>query len=229
LTVKNSQGQTIVMGRSMAVVIVDQSGKELSTQKVVYGARLLVDEGQEVTRGARLAQWDPYTRPILTEVDGFADFEDLVDGASVLESTDEVKGTVSRVVIDWRATPRGAELKPALVVQDDKGNPIEIERGGDARYLLPVDAILSVGRGDKVAAGDVLARIPREGPPRPERHHRGSAPRVAELFEARRPKDHAIIAEIDGTVSSSSKDYKNKQPHLHSSRMTRPRRIPPNT
>jgi DNA-directed RNA polymerase subunit beta' len=208
LTVKNSQGQTIVMGRSMAVVIVDQSGKELSTQKVVYGARLLVDEGQEVTRGARLAQWDPYTRPILTEVDGFADFEDLVDGASVLESTDEVKGTVSRVVIDWRATPRGAELKPALVVQDDKGNPIEIERGGDARYLLPVDAILSVGRGDKVAAGDVLARIPVASAKQSD--ITGGLPRVAELFEARRPKDHAIIAEISGTVEFG-KDYKNKQ------------------
>ncbi len=204
---KDSQGRLISMGRSMSVVIVDQSGKELATHKIPYGARLLVDDGDTAKRGTRLAQWDPFTRPILTEVDGVADFEDLVEGASMRELTDEVKGTSSRVVLDWRATPRGAELKPAIVVKDGKGKLIKLTRG-DARYLLPVDAILSVDRGSQVKAGDVLARIPVASAKTGD--ITGGLPRVAELFEARRPKDHAIIAEISGTVEFG-KDYKNKQ------------------
>ncbi len=206
--VKDSNGRLISMGRTMTVVIIDQSGKELATHKIPYGARLLVDDGDQAKRGTRLAQWDPFTRPILTEVDGIADFEDLVEGASMREQTDEVKGTSSRVVLDWRATPRGAELKPAMVVKDAKGKAIKISRGGDARYLLPVDAILSVDRGTEVKAGDVLARIPVASAKTGD--ITGGLPRVAELFEARRPKDHAIIAEISGTVEFG-KDYKNKQ------------------
>ncbi|MEO1794404.1 MAG: DNA-directed RNA polymerase subunit beta', partial [Pseudomonadota bacterium] len=160
MVVKNGQGHHIVMGRSMAIVISDQSSKELAVQKVNYGARLLVEENQEITRGTRLAQWDPYTRPIMTEVAGSVEFEDLVEGFSLEEKTDEVKGTTSRVVKDWRATTRGSELKPAITLLDKKGNAIELERGGDARYLLPPEAIISVDRGDKVEPGDVLARIP---------------------------------------------------------------------
>ena len=173
-----------------------------------YGARLLVDEGETVKRGSRLAVWDPYTRPILTDVNGKVDFEDLVEGASVREQTDEVKGTTNRVIVDWRATPRGSELKPAIVVKDGKGKPIKVQRGGDARYLLPVDAVLSVEPGADVKAGDVLARIPTASAKAGD--ITGGLPRVAELFEARRPKDHAIIAEISGTVEFG-KDYKNKQ------------------
>ncbi len=155
-----------------------------------------------------LRPWDPYTRPILTEVAGVVSFEDVVEGASVREQVDEVKGTTSRVVLDWRASPRGAELKPAIVVKDEKGNPIAVERGGDARYLLAVDAVLSVEPGTKVEPGDVLARIPTSSAKQSD--ITGGLPRVAELFEARRPKDHAIIAEISGTVEFG-KDYKNKQ------------------
>jgi DNA-directed RNA polymerase subunit beta' len=206
--VKDSQGRLISMGRSMSITIVDQTGKELASHKLAYGARLLVDDGETVKRGTRLAQWDPYTRPILTEVNGTVDFEDLIEGASVREQTDEVKGTTNRVVIDWRATPRGAELKPAVVVKDSKGKPIKVARGGDARYLLPVDAILSVEPGAHVKSGDVLARIPMASAKSGD--ITGGLPRVAELFEARRPKDHAIIAEISGTVEFG-KDYKNKQ------------------
>ncbi|MGF1649114.1 MAG: DNA-directed RNA polymerase subunit beta' [Hyphomicrobiaceae bacterium] len=208
ITVTNGTGHTIVMGRSMSIVIVDQTGKELSVQRVNYGARLLVKDGDEIGRGTRLAQWDPYTRPILTEVAGVVKFEDLVDGASVQENTDEVKGTSSRVVIDWRASPRGAELKPAISIMDKAGKPIPIERGGDARYLLPVEAILSVEPGSQVAAGDVIARVPVASAKQSD--ITGGLPRVAELFEARRPKDHAIIAEITGTVEFG-RDYKNKQ------------------
>jgi DNA-directed RNA polymerase subunit beta' len=206
--VKDSQKRIISMGRTMSVAIVDQSGKELASHKIPYGARLLVDDGDTVKRGTRLAQWDPYARPILTEVDGTVEFEDLVEGASMREQTDEVKGTTNRVVMDWRASPRGAELKPAMVIKDSKGKPIKVARGGDARYLLPVDAILSVEPGAHVKSGDVLARIPMASAKSGD--ITGGLPRVAELFEARRPKDHAIIAEVSGTVEFG-KDYKNKQ------------------
>jgi DNA-directed RNA polymerase subunit beta' len=206
--VKDGQGRLIAMGRTMSLVIVDQSGKELATHKVQYGARLHVDEGDDVKRGTKMAQWDPYTRPILTEASGKVEFEDLIEGASVREQTDEVKGTTNRVIVDWRATPRGAELKPAIVIKDSKGKPIKVARGGDARYLLTVEAILSVEPGQEVKAGDVIARIPLASAKQSD--ITGGLPRVAELFEARRPKDHAIIAEISGTVEFG-KDYKNKQ------------------
>jgi DNA-directed RNA polymerase subunit beta' len=206
---KDSQGRLIAMGRTMSVVIVDQGGKELASHRIVYGARLHVDEGDTVKRGTRLAQWDPYTRPVLTEVDGVVDFEDMVDGISVKEQTDEVKGTTNRVVVDWRASPRGQNLKPAVIIKESKsGKPIKLSRGGDARYLLPVEAVLSVDHGQKVKAGDVLARVPTASAKSGD--ITGGLPRVAELFEARRPKDHAIIAEASGTVEFG-KDYKNKQ------------------
>ncbi|MFT5507640.1 MAG: DNA-directed RNA polymerase subunit beta' [Hyphomicrobiaceae bacterium] len=208
MVVKDANGNLVAMGRSMAVAILDQTGKELASQKISYGARLLVDDGDAVQRGTRLAQWDPYTRPILTEVNGVIDFEDLVEGASMRELTDELKGTSNRVVIDWRASPRGADLKPAILIKDESGKSIELKRGGDARYLLAVDAILSVEPGQKVHAGDVIARIPTSGAKQSD--ITGGLPRVAELFEARRPKDHAIIAEISGTIEFG-KDYKNKQ------------------
>jgi DNA-directed RNA polymerase subunit beta' len=206
--VKDSQGRVISMTRTMSIVILDQSGKELAVHKVPYGARVHVDEGDAVKRGTKLAQWDPYTRPILTEASGKVDFEDLIEGASVREQTDEMKGTTNRVIVDWRASPRSADLKPAIVVKDGKGKPIKVARGGDARYLLPVEAILSVEPGADVKAGDVLARIPTSSARSGD--ITGGLPRVAELFEARRPKDHAIIAEISGTIEFG-KDYKNKQ------------------
>jgi DNA-directed RNA polymerase subunit beta' len=207
--VKDSQGRLIAMGRNMAFVIGDQSGKELATQKIPYGAQMHVDDGDEVKRGARLAQWDPYMRPILTEVDGVADFADLVEGVSMKEQTDEMQGTTNRVIMDWRATPRGADLKPAILIKESKGGkPVRVSRGVDARYLVPVDAILQVEPHAKVKAGDVLARIPIASAKTGD--ITGGLPRVAELFEARRPKDNAIIAEINGTVEFG-KDYKNKQ------------------
>ncbi len=205
---KDSKGQNIATTRTMSVLIIDQTGKELASHKIVYGARLFVDEGDTVKRGTKLASWDPYTRPILSEANGTVDFEDLIEGASVREQTDEMKGTSNRVIVDWRTSPRGSELKPAIVIKDSKGKPIKVARGGDARYLLSVDAVLSVDRGADVKAGDVLARIPTSSAKQSD--ITGGLPRVAELFEARRPKDHAILAEISGTIEFG-KDYKNKQ------------------
>jgi DNA-directed RNA polymerase subunit beta' len=200
-------GRHVVMSRNVSLAILDAEGKERATHKVTYGSKLLVAEGDTVRRGQRLAEWDPYTRPVLAEVEGEVVFEDLVDGASVAENTDEATGFTKRVVIDWRTNQRGEGLKPAIAIA--RGGVVQkVERGGDARYLLSVDAVIAVEPGEKVAPGDVLARIPLESAK--TKDITGGLPRVAELFEARRPKDHAIIAEIDGTVRFG-RDYKNKR------------------
>jgi DNA-directed RNA polymerase subunit beta' len=205
---KDGSGRLMVMGRNTTIVVVDPQGNERAVHKVGYGTRMLVDEGDQVKRGMRIAEWDPYTRPLMTEVDGTVEFEDVVEGVSVNEVADEATGITNRVVIDWRSNQRGTSLKPALVVKDKDGKVLKLARGGEARYLLSVDAVLSVDPGAKVKAGDVLARIPLESAK--TRDITGGLPRVAELFEARRPKDHAIIAEISGRVEFG-RDYKNKR------------------
>lgn len=205
---KDSEGRNIVMGRSVAVVIEDEKGVERASHRVNYGARLLVAEGDAIKQSQRMAEWDPYTRPMMTEVDGTVEFEDVVDGLSVQENADEATGITKRVVVDWRANPRGADLKPAIVIKDKNGEIAKLKRGGEARILLSVDAILSVEPGAKVKAGDVMARIPTESAK--TKDITGGLPRVAELFEARRPKDHAVIATIDGTIRYG-RDYKNKR------------------
>jgi DNA-directed RNA polymerase subunit beta' len=206
--VKDSQGRLMVMGRNTAVVVLDEDGTERAVHRLPYGTHLRVDDGVKVKRGDRLAEWDPYTRPVLTEIEGTVDFEDLVEGVSVSERRDESTGITNSVIIDWRASPRGVDLRPAMVIKDKKGKVGKLSRGGEARYLLPVDAVLSVEPGHQVMAGDVLARIPTESAK--TRDITGGLPRVAELFEARRPKDHAIIAEVSGIVQLG-RDYKNKR------------------
>ncbi len=206
---RDSQGRLVAMGRNQAVVVLDEDGKERATYKVPQGAHLKVDDGDTIKRGQRLAEWDPYTRPIITEVDGVIEFEDLLEGVSMNEQSDETTGITNRVIVDWRANPKGSALRPAIVIKDAPGGKaLKLQRGGEARYLLSVEAILSVEPGQKVKAGDVLARIPLESAK--TRDITGGLPRVAELFEARRPKDHAIIAEISGTVHFG-RDYKNKR------------------
>ena len=205
---RDSNGNMMVMGRNMAVVIEDEKGVERASHRVTYGSRILVDEGDKVQQSQRMAEWDPYTRPMLSDATGTVEFEDVVDGISVLESADEATGITKRVVVDWRANPRGVDLKPSIVIKDKNGEICQLDRGGDARFPLSIDAILSVEPGAKVSAGDVLARIPMESAK--TKDITGGLPRVAELFEARRPKDHAVIAEIDGTIRFG-RDYKNKR------------------
>ncbi len=205
---KDSDGRNIVMGRNMAVIIEDEKGVERASHRINYGSRLLVDEGDTIKQSQRMAEWDPYTRPMMSEVGGTVEFEDVVDGLSVQESADESTGITKRVVVDWRANPRGADLKPAIVIKDKKGEIAKQKRGGEARIQLSVDAILSVEPGQEIAAGDVLARIPTESAK--TKDITGGLPRVAELFEARKPKDHAVIAEIDGIIRFG-RDYKNKR------------------
>jgi DNA-directed RNA polymerase subunit beta' len=206
--VKNSDGQWIAMGRSIVVAVVDPDGTERAVHRIQNGARLRVEEGEEIKRGARIAEWDPYTRPILTETDGTVGFEDLVEGQSMSETVDESTGIAKRVVTDWRTSSRAADLRPAIVIKGKDGKVQKLARGGDARYMLAVDAILSADLNAGVKAGDVIARIPTESAK--TRDITGGLPRVAELFEARRPKEAAVIAEMAGTVQFG-KDYKNKR------------------
>src|SRR6184192_1963255 len=205
---KNGEGHLIAMVRNMVVAVTDADGTERATHRIQYGARMRVDEGDMVKRGQRIAEWDPYSRPVLTEVEGTIGFEDLVEGQSISETLDESTGIAKRVVIDWRASRGGADLRPAIVVKGKDGKVLKLARGGDARYMLSVDAILSVDAGAKVKAGDILARISTESAK--TRDITGGLPRVAELFEARKPKDAAIIAEIAGTIRFG-RDYKNKR------------------
>src|ERR1700726_1885408 len=195
--VRNSDGQTVAMVRNMIVTVLDPDGTERAAHRIQYGARVLVSDGDTIKRGQRIAEWDPYTRPILTEVDGVIGFEDLVEGQSMSETLDESTGIAKRVVIDWRAN-RGTDLRPAIVVKDKHNKIVKLPRGGDARYQLAVDAVLSADTGAHVKAGDVIARIPTESAK--TRDITGGLPRVAELFEARRPKESAIIAEASGTI-----------------------------
>ncbi|MCB9999134.1 MAG: DNA-directed RNA polymerase subunit beta' [Methylobacteriaceae bacterium] len=204
---RNSDGDLMVMARNVAIVIVGPDGADRAVHRVQYGSRLKVDEGDKVKRGQRLAEWDPYTRPILSEIDGVIGFEDLLEGQSMSESADESTGITKRMVTDWRMNQRSASLKPAIVIKGADGKIGKLARGGDARYTLPVDSIIAVEPGGTVQAGDAVARISMDSAK--TRDITGGLPRVAELFEARRPKDHAIIAEISGTVQFG-RDYKNK-------------------
>jgi DNA-directed RNA polymerase subunit beta' len=206
--VLNSQNVPVVMSRNCELVLSDEKGRERARFRVPYGARLLVDEGVQVTRGQKLAEWDPYTLPIITERGGKVEYLDLIEGVTLVERVDEVTGLTSKVVVDYKQAARGADLRPRLQLKDAKGEVVRLPNGADARYFLAPDSILSVENGAEVAAGDVLARIPREGSK--TRDITGGLPRVAELFEARRPKDHAIIAETDGRVEFG-KDYKAKR------------------
>jgi DNA-directed RNA polymerase subunit beta' len=206
---KNSDGHVVAMVRNMVAAVVDPDGTERAHHRIPYGARLRVEDGQMIKRGQRIAEWDPYTRPILTEVEGEIAFEDLVDGLSMSEQLDESTGIAKRVVIDWRtgSSRNQQDLRPSILIKSG-GKTLKLARGGDARYQLAVDAIISVDPGGHVNAGDVIARIPTESAK--TRDITGGLPRVAELFEARRPKEAAIIAEIGGTVRFG-KDYKNKR------------------
>jgi DNA-directed RNA polymerase subunit beta' len=206
--VTNSQGVPVVMSRNCEIIITDSANRERARFRVPYGARLLVDEGANVTRTQKLAEWDPYTLPIITERAGIVEYADLIEGITLVERTDEVTGLTSKVVVDYKQSARGADLRPRLLLKDAKGEILRLANGTEARYFLAPDSILSVESGATVADGDVLARIPREGSK--TRDITGGLPRVAELFEARRPKDHAIIAEIDGRVEFG-KDYKAKR------------------
>ncbi|MBC8267371.1 MAG: DNA-directed RNA polymerase subunit beta' [Rhodospirillaceae bacterium] len=207
-TVKDSTGGLVVMSRNAELNLIDEKGRERARHRLPYGSKLLVKDNTKVERGTKMAEWDPYTLPIISEKNGIVNYVDMIEGLSMDERVDDATGIASKVVIDWKSQPKGAELKPRITLRDKKGEVVMIEKDQEARYFLSVDAILSVENGQEIHAGDVLARIPKESAK--TRDITGGLPRVAELFEARKPKDFAIISEIVGRVEFG-KDYKNKR------------------
>ncbi|MGR3662390.1 MAG: DNA-directed RNA polymerase subunit beta' [Paracoccaceae bacterium] len=205
---KNAAGDVVVMGRNMVLAIMDETGQERAKHKLTYGTTLHVKDGAKVARGDKMYEWDPYTLPIISDTAGTIHFVDLVAGIALREETDDATGMTQRIVSDWRTAPKGNELKPEILIADKDGEPKRNKLGNPVTYPMSVDAILSVEEGQEIKAGDVVARIPREGAK--TKDITGGLPRVAELFEARRPKDNAVIAEIDGYVRFG-RDYKNKR------------------
>jgi DNA-directed RNA polymerase subunit beta' len=209
-TIENAAGKLVAVSRSGEVVIVDDIGRERERYKLPYGAELQVREGDTVEGGQMVANWDPHTHPIITETAGKLKFVDFIDGVTVQQQTDEVTGLSSTVVIDAKQRPSaGKDLRPMIKLIDDKGNDINLPGTTlPAHYFLPGGAIVNVADGGEVQVGDVVARIPQESSK--TRDITGGLPRVADLFEARKPKEPAILAEATGTVSFG-KETKGKQ------------------
>ena len=208
-TVTNSDGHLIILSRNCDIVIADAQGREKSRHHVPYGAKVMAQEGQKVSKGQKIAEWDPFMVPIISERAGKAKLVDLIANVSMKENIDETTGISSKMVIDWQSGPTAnANLKPSIMLMNNDGNPVTYDSGKEIRYYLSVDAVLNVSEGDEIRAGDIIARIPRESTK--TKDITGGLPRVTELFEARRPKDPAIISDIDGMVEYG-KDYKAKQ------------------
>ena len=195
---EDSKKNLIVMGRNTQLSIEDDNGVQIAIYKVAYGSRLFFKNGDKIKANTKICEWDPYTTPVIAEKSGIASFVDLIDGVSIQETTDDATGISSKSVIDWRSQSKSTDLKPRITLRDEKGNVIKKADDNEARYYLVPDSILSVKDGQKVSAGDVIARLPKETTK--TKDITGGLPRVAELFEARKAKDSAIIAENDGQV-----------------------------
>jgi len=209
-TVEHSSGHLVAVSRSGEISVLDPHGRERERYKLPYGATISVKDGAEVKAGQTVANWDPHNHPIVSEVAGFVRFVDFVDGVTVIEKTDELTGLASREITDpKRRGSQGKDLRPLVRIVDADGNDLNIP-GTDlpAQYLLPPRSIVNLQDGAPVGVGDVVAKIPQEASK--TRDITGGLPRVADLFEARKPKDPAILAERSGVVSFG-KDTKGKQ------------------
>jgi DNA-directed RNA polymerase subunit beta' len=200
-TIKDKQGRMVSLSRQGEIAIMDAEGRERAMHRLPYGAYLLVADGGKVKQGQRIAEWDPFTMPVITELGGVVKYQDLVDGQTLSEQTDEATGIAQKVVTEFRPGRSKIDLRPRLTLLDG-------DSGEAGRYMLAVGAMLSVEDGAEVQAGDVLARVSREAAK--TRDITGGLPRVAELFEARIPKDNAIIASVSGRIVYG-KDYKAKR------------------
>jgi DNA-directed RNA polymerase subunit beta' len=201
-TIIDARGRRVAMARNGELAIVDMDGRERAVHRIPYGAHLMADHGHIVTKGDRIAEWDPFMMPVITEKGGTVKFQDLIEGKTLTEQIDEATGIAQRVVTEFRGSARSKEdLRPRITLLDKKS-------GEAGRYMLPPGAMLSVEDGQEVAAGEVLARVSREAAK--TRDITGGLPRVAELFEARKPKENAIIAKVSGRVEFG-KDYKAKR------------------
>ena len=204
-SVKNREGNLIVMNRNGEIAILDENGRERRRYSVIYGAKLKVKEGQKVKEGEILAEWDPYSIPVLTEVSGRVKFGDIIEGATMQEQVDEYTGLSRKVITE----SKDVELRPRISIKDEKSKTMNLPgSASQARYLLPVGANIFISEGDMVEAGDVIVKIPRETTK--TKDITGGLPRVAELFEARKPKEYALISDIDGVVEFG-KDLKGKR------------------
>jgi DNA-directed RNA polymerase subunit beta' len=204
-TVRNREGNLIVMNRNGEIAIMDESGRERRRYSVIYGAKLKVKDGQKVKEGEMLAEWDPYSIPVLTEVSGRIKFGDIIEGVTMQEQVDEFTGLSRKVIIE----SKDPELRPRISIKDEKGRTMNLPGlASQARYLLPVGANIFISEGDMVEAGDIIVKIPRETTK--TKDITGGLPRVAELFEARKPKEYALISDIDGIVEFG-KDLKGKR------------------
>mgnify|MGYP006271727709 CR=1 FL=1 len=200
-----SDGTIVVMNRNGEIAVMDESGRERERYTVNYGARIMGQDGAAVKAGDIIAEWDPFAVPILTEVSGSIKYGDIIEGVTMQETLDEVTGLSRKSIIE----SKDKDTRPRITVLDADGETLRIPgTENEARYYLPIAANIAVNEGDQVEAGDVIARIPRETTK--DKDITGGLPRVAELFEARKPKDHAIISEIDGTVQFG-KDTKGKR------------------
>lgn len=207
--VKDLNDLNVVVSRNGEVLQLDNKGNERLCYRVPYGAKLFVEDGQDVDKGEKIAEWDPYNIPIISAVTGYIRFVGLVEGISYRGVVDEVTGIASYVVIDAKkSASKALETRPSIEIIDDQGVPLTLSTGREARYFVEPETILSVVTGQKVLAGDLLARVPREGSK--TKDITGGLPRVAELFEARKPKDHAFIADADGIIEYG-KDYKGRR------------------
>lgn len=197
IAVRNKDGEWVVMNRNTKIAIVDDSGREREKYPVVYGAKIKIKDGDPVVAGQKLVEWDPYSLTILTEVGGRVAYGDIVEGVTMKDEFDEVTGLSRKVIIEHT----GQTLRPRVSIKDDSGKTAKAAGGSSAvaRYLLPVGAHIFVEKGATVHPGDVLAKIPRETTK--TKDITGGLPRVVELFEARKPKEQAVITEIDGEVS----------------------------
>jgi DNA-directed RNA polymerase subunit beta' len=196
-TVKNIDGNYVAMNRNGEIAIMGRGGREIERYPVIYGAILRVKDGQSIQPNQVLAEWDPFTIPIVTEVEGTIKFGDITDGITMQEKRDNVTGKISRVIVESRQ----ADVRPRISIKDSEKKTANLPGSskGKARYYLPIGAIIMVNEGDMVSAGTVLAKIPRETTK--TKDITGGLPRVAELFEVRKPKENAILSEIDGIVS----------------------------
>jgi DNA-directed RNA polymerase subunit beta' len=200
-TVAHHKGYLVAVSRSGEISVINELGRERERYKVPYGATITVEDGEEVSQGQVVANWDPHTHPVVTEVAGKLKFQDFVDGVTVTEQIDEFTGLTSIVVLDPKSRGgSGKDLRPVARLVDEKGNEVCFANTEiPAVYALPAGAIISMSDGAEVAVGDVIARIPQESSK--TRDITGGLPRVADLFEARKPKEPAIMAEHTGTVS----------------------------
>jgi len=202
---KKKDGTLIVMNRNGEIIVADEQGRERERYGVVYGAKLLVRNGQKIEPNTLLAEWDPYSMPIITEVAGRIKYGDLIDGVTISEQVDEITGLARKVII----ASKDPDARPRISIKDEDNKTRKLANSeADARYMLPEGANLVVNDGDEADAGDVIAKMPRETTK--TKDITGGLPRVAELFEARKPKEHAVISEIDGVVAFG-KDTKGKR------------------